>query len=99
MLQYWMKLSGSSQEFPARCLLQEGGWDSKYEPFMSRTSQRARELGLGVGGIAEHSIWSPTAPWLIPELDIELGFLEEEDEKESGGDEYFRDAASVRAKH
>lgn len=42
--------------------------------------------------IAEHTSWSPTPPWVIPELNIEICFLQEEDEREvrTSVEEYLR---------
>lgn len=44
--------------------------------------------------IAEHTSWSPTPPWVIPELNIELSFLQEEDKREvrTSVEEYLRAA-------
>ena len=84
-LQYWSKISGSSLAFPARCLLLEEEGGKKYEPFVASVNQWAGRLGLGQVGIAEQTMWPPTPPWLIPEVEVELCFLQEEDKSEVRG--------------
>ena len=79
-LQYWVKLRGCSHIFPARCLLQEIA-DNKYDIFFVIINQWARKLGLEQGGNVEHIRWLPMPYWVIPELNIELAFLQEKDKR------------------
>lgn len=93
-LQYWTKVSGSSQTFAVRCLLQEVEGINRYESFMSTFTQWTRKLGMRQEAIAGHTSWSLTPPWVIPALNIELSFLQEEDKREvrMSVEEYLRAA-------
>ena len=80
-LQYWVKLSGCHQTFPANCLLQESDRDVKYTCFFVNINQWAGRLGLDQVSVAEHTSCLPMPYWVIPELNIELVFLQEKDKK------------------
>jgi len=81
-LQYWIKLSGSSQAFPVRCMLR-GSWEFegrvKRKPFFEVINQWAGKLGMEQEHIATHANWVSVPYWLMQEVDINLTFLEEED--------------------
>ena len=80
-LQYWVKLSGCHQTFPARCLLQESDGANKYKTFFVNINQWAVRLGLEQVSVAEHTSWLPMPFWVLPELNIEIVFLQEKDKK------------------
>ena len=67
-LQYWVKLSGCHQTFPARCLLQESDGANKYKTFFVNINQWAVRLGLEQVSVAEHTSWLPMPYWVLPEL-------------------------------
>ena len=81
-LQYWTKISGSAQTFPARCLLKEVEGGSRYKTFMVDVNQWATKLGMVQENIVEHASWLPIPPWIMCELDIELSFLQKKDKRE-----------------
>ena len=77
-LQYWAKVNGFPQSFPARCLLQkfvDPGPRVRHRSFLDDINQCAKLQGLGQGSIAIHLSWSPVPPWLFQEVDINLTFL------------------------
>ena len=80
-LQYWVKLSGTHQTFPARCLLQESDGANKYQTFFVNINQWAVRLGLEQVSVAEHTSWLPMPYWVLPELNIKMVFLQEKDKK------------------
>ena len=80
-LQYWVKLSGCHQTFPARCLLQESDGANKYKTFFVNINQWAGRLGLEQVSVAEHTSWLPMPYWVLPEQNIEMVFLQEKDKK------------------
>ena len=80
-LQYWVKLSGCDQTFPARCLLQESDGGTKYKTFFANINQWAGRLGLEQVSVAEHTSCLPMPYWVLPELNIGLFFLQEKDRK------------------
>ena len=81
-LQYWVKISGSSQTFPTRSLLQEVEGSRKYNSFIIYVNQWATKLNMGQRGIVEHASWPPIPPWVMNELDIEMNFLQKKDKRE-----------------
>ena len=48
-LQYWVKLRGCPQTFPARCLLQESDGGNKYKTFFCKYKSVGWEAGFGTG--------------------------------------------------
>ncbi len=54
----------------------------KYSHFFVNVNQWTRKIGLEQGGIAEHIGWLPMPYWVMPELKIEFGFLQEKNKME-----------------
>lgn len=80
-LQYWVKISESTQTFPARRLLQEVKGSRKFKSFVVDVDQWATKLSMGQRGLMEHTSWSPIPPWVMSELDIEMSFLQKKDKR------------------
>ena len=78
-LQYWVKLRGCPQTFQARCLLHESDGGNKYKTFFGNINQWAGRLGLEQVSVAEHTSCLPIPYRLLPELNIDLAFLQEKD--------------------
>ena len=74
-LQYWVKLCGSNQSFPARCLVQEVEGGFRYKVFIVEVNQWARKLGMEQRGVVEHIGWLPIPPWVIPRVNVAMHFL------------------------
>jgi len=81
-LQYWVKLSGCNHPFPARCLLQEVAGANRYDIFFVIVNQWAGKMSMDQGGIVEHTSCLPIPYWVLPEMNIELGFLHGKDKWE-----------------
>ena len=76
-LQYWVKLRGCQ----ARCLLHESDGGNKYKTFFVNINQWAGRLGLEQVSVAQHSSRLPMPYGVLPELNIELVFLQGKDKK------------------